>query len=153
MMKKFLFLSCLVFSVGFLAVSGDAGAEKVAPAKAKVKGSPKKMDVTELKIEDVTKGTGAEAKAGQQVKVHYSGRLLDGKEFDSSHKRNEPFSFRLGAGEVIQGWDKGVAGMKVGGKRRLTIPSSMGYGARGAGNGLIPPNAGLVFDVELLGVN
>jgi FKBP-type peptidyl-prolyl cis-trans isomerase len=109
------------------------------------------MDVTELKIEDVTVGSGVEAKTGKAVTVHYTGRLLDGTKFDSSHDRNSPFTFNLGAGEVIQGWDKGVAGMKIGGKRKLTIPSALGYGARGAG-GVIPPNAGLVFDVELLGV-
>lgn len=107
--------------------------------------------VTELKIEEMKTGTGAEAKAGQQVSVHYTGWLTDGKKFDSSLDRGQPFKFMLGAGQVIPGWDKGVAGMKVGGKRKLTIPPQMGYGERGAG-GVIPPNATLVFEVELLGV-
>lgn len=106
----------------------------------------------ELKITDVRLGEGAEAKAGMTVTVHYTGWLEDGgKKFDSSVDRSEPFSFLLGEGEVIQGWDVGVAGMKVGGKRKLTIPPHMGYGDRGAG-GVIPGKASLVFDVELLGV-
>ncbi len=110
------------------------------------------QNVTELKIEDLKVGNGAEAVAGKQVSVHYTGWLTDGKKFDSSLDRGQPFQFQLGAGQVIQGWDKGVAGMKVGGKRKLTIPSNLGYGDRGAG-GLIPPGATLVFEVELLGVS
>jgi len=96
-------------------------------------------------------GTGDEAKSGQTVHVHYTGWLTDGTKFDSSVDRGKPFSFRLGAGMVIKGWDQGVAGMKVGGKRKLTIPPELGYGQRGAG-GVIPPGATLVFDVELLSV-
>lgn len=108
-------------------------------------------DVTELKIEDLKTGTGDTAVAGAMVTVHYTGTLTDGKKFDSSVDRGQPFQFPLGAGRVIKGWDEGVAGMKVGGKRKLTIPSSMGYGERGAG-GVIPPNATLIFEVELLNV-
>ncbi len=103
-----------------------------------------------LKIEDVKVGTGAEATAGKTVTVNYTGWLTNGTKFDSSLDRNKPFPFRLGAGQVIPGWDQGVAGMKVGGKRKLTIPPELGYGARGVGP--IPPNATLVFEVDLLGV-
>jgi FKBP-type peptidyl-prolyl cis-trans isomerase FkpA len=102
-----------------------------------------------LKVEELVEGDGAIAAAGQQVVVHYTGWLTDGRKFDSSHDRAEPFDFALGRGHVIRGWDEGVAGMKVGGRRRLTIPPQLGYGARGAG-GVIPPNATLVFEVELL---
>jgi FKBP-type peptidyl-prolyl cis-trans isomerase len=94
-------------------------------------------------------GTGATAVAGNPVRVHYTGWLTSGEKFDSSVDRGQPFSFPLGAGQVIKGWDEGVAGMKVGGKRQLRIPPELGYGARGAG-GVIPPNATLIFDVELL---
>ena len=108
-----------------------------------------RMTDSGLKYEDLTEGEGAEAKAGQQVRVHYTGWLTDGTKFDSSLDRNEPFSFPLGGGRVIRGWDEGVQGMRVGGKRRLTIPPQLGYGAAGAG-GVIPPNATLVFEVELV---
>jgi FKBP-type peptidyl-prolyl cis-trans isomerase len=104
-----------------------------------------------LRYLDQTVGTGEVAVAGKTVTVHYTGWLESGTKFDSSVDRGQPFSFPLGAGRVIKGWDEGVEGMKVGGKRKLTIPSSLGYGARGAG-GVIPPNATLIFDVELLGV-
>ena len=122
-------------------------------------GNTETSNVTELIRQDDQVGTGAEAQSGQVVVVHYTGWLYDasrpdrkGAKFDSSRDRNEPFSFNLGAGEVIPGWDQGVAGMKVGGKRKLTIPPELGYGARGAG-GVIPPNATLIFEVELLGVS
>ncbi len=105
-----------------------------------------------LKIEDHQVGTGAEAKAGKRVRVHYTGTLENGSKFDSSLDRKQPFQFQLGAGQVIAGWDQGIAGMKVGGKRRLTIPPAMGYGARGFPP-VIPPNSVLIFEVELLGVD
>jgi len=108
-----------------------------------------------LKIDDLTVGTGDTAAAGQEVTVHYTGWLdkdgARGTKFDSSKDRGEPFAFPLGRGHVIKGWDEGVAGMKVGGRRQITIPPEMGYGSRGAG-GVIPPNATLIFEVELLKV-
>jgi FKBP-type peptidyl-prolyl cis-trans isomerase len=114
--------------------------------------------ITELIVNDDAAGSGNEAAAGRQVTVHYTGWLYDegradhkGQKFDSSRDRNEPFAFRLGAGQVIPGWDQGVAGMKVGGRRTLTIPPQLGYGSQGAG-GVIPPNATLLFEVELLDV-
>lgn len=122
-----------------------------APTQAPTQGGTMVTTPTGLKYIDKQVGTGAEAVKGKLVSVHYTGRLADGKKFDSSVDRNEPFSFTLGAGQVIKGWDEGVAGMKVGGKRDLVIPASLGYGARGAG-GVIPPNAELHFEVELLGV-
>ena len=102
-------------------------------------------------IEDIVVGEGAVAEAGQYVSVHYTGWLLNGKKFDSSKDRNDPFEFGLGQRQVIAGWDEGVQGMKVGGTRKLTIPPELGYGARGAGRD-IPPNSILVFEVELLGI-
>jgi FKBP-type peptidyl-prolyl cis-trans isomerase len=115
-------------------------------------------NITSLQISNGKVGTGAEATAGKSVTVHYTGWLYDpktpdhrGQKFDSSKDHGEPFSFKLGAGQVIRGWDQGVAGMKVGGARTLVIPSELGYGARGAGSS-IPPNATLLFDVELLEV-
>ncbi|OGN06040.1 MAG: hypothetical protein A2669_00725 [Candidatus Yanofskybacteria bacterium RIFCSPHIGHO2_01_FULL_48_25b] len=103
-----------------------------------------------LEYADIEIGTGATAKTGQTVSVHYLGTLVDGTKFDSSYDRGQPFTFRLGVGEVIKGWDEGVAGMKVGGKRKLAIPPDLAYGPQG--NGPIPPNAVLLFDVELLGI-
>ena len=106
----------------------------------------------ELQIEDIVEGTGATAEAGKQVSVHYTGWLVEGgAKFDSSLDRGRPFDFQLGAGDVIKGWDQGVVGMKVGGKRRLTIPHHLGYGRRGYST-VIPPHAALLFEVELLAV-
>jgi len=104
-----------------------------------------------LKYLDLEIGSGTPARPGQLAEVHYTGWLTTGEKFDSSVDRREPFAFTLGAGQVIKGWDEGVAGMKVGGKRKLVIPAALGYGSRGAG-GVIPPNAELIFEVELLGL-
>ncbi len=162
-MRAFL-LAPVALSFSFVACGGGeptaagsasgASAATAAPAQMETRVA----DVSALVKDDVTAGTGAEARPGMMVSVHYTGWLYDpaaadkrGKKFDSSKDRNEPFEFQLGKGDVIAGWDEGVAGMKIGGKRILTIPSRMGYGARGAG-GDIPPNAGLVFEVDLLGV-
>ncbi|MBN1427480.1 MAG: FKBP-type peptidyl-prolyl cis-trans isomerase [Anaerolineae bacterium] len=108
-------------------------------------------DVTELQIKDLVIGTGPEAQSGDMVSVHYTGWLTDRTKFDSSLDGGQPIEFVLGQGNVIVGWDQGVVGMKVGGKRRLAIPPDMGYGEQGAG-GVIPPNATLIFEVELLGI-
>jgi FKBP-type peptidyl-prolyl cis-trans isomerase FkpA len=131
-------LKCLFFALG--------GALRLME-----KDMAEKMTDSGLKYDDLEEGTGAEAVAGTQVTVHYTGWLEDGTKFDSSLDRNQPFQFGLGRGQVIRGWDEGVQGMKVGGRRKLVIPPQLGYGAAGAG-GVIPPNATLVFEVELLEV-
>ena len=110
-----------------------------------------RMTDSGLKYEDLAEGDGTAAEVGRKVSVHYTGWLTDGSKFDSSVDRNQPFEFTLGRGMVIRGWDEGVAGMKVGGRRKLTIPPQLAYGAQGAG-GVIPPHATLVFEVELLAV-
>ena len=121
-------------------------------AKPATSRGPKTVTLPDgLKFVDSVVGSGPVAKDGQKVKVHYTGTLTSGLKFDSSRDRNEPFEFTLGAHQVIAGWDEGVKGMRVGGKRTLTIPSTLGYGEQGAG-GTIPPNATLIFDIELLGL-
>ena len=134
-----------------LGCGGDKSGAAGNSAPLKVSGSPT-TTADGLQYWDIVTGTGAQAVPGSNVKVHYSGFLTTGEKFDSSRDRGEPFSFALGAGEVIKGWDEGVAGMKVGGKRQLRIPPALGYGSSGAG-GTIPPNATLIFDVELLDVS
>jgi FKBP-type peptidyl-prolyl cis-trans isomerase len=141
--------ACVVLIVAGVAVGcGSSKAEQEAAMQRAVELS---KSVTELGIEDVTVGTGTEAVPGRKVRVHYTGTLMEGTKFDSSRDRNEPFEFTLGRGEVIPGWDEGIKGMKVGGTRRLTIPSRLAYGPISPGAG-IPGNAALKFDVELLGV-
>ena len=107
--------------------------------------------MTDLKIEDLVIGTGAEVKSGDTIEMNYVGTLVDGTKFDSSYDRGTPFETQIGVGQVIKGWDQGVPGMKVGGKRRLLIPSALAYGTQGAG-GVIPPNADLIFEVELVSI-
>ena len=141
----------IMVSAAALAAIVAACAQTQAPTGGAGGGGNEVTTASGLKYTDEKVGTGAEAKAGQQVSVHYTGTLTNGTKFDSSKDRNQPFEFPLGAGRVIKGWDEGVAGMKVGGVRKLTIPAALGYGAQGAG-GVIPPNATLLFEVELLGV-
>jgi FKBP-type peptidyl-prolyl cis-trans isomerase len=146
----------LVLCVGVLLTACEKTEKPVAKQTAEAPAAPAKpafpvANVTALKMEDLTVGTGTEAGTGNKVTVHYTGWLTDGTKFDSSKDHGMAFEFQIGAGEVIKGWDQGVSGMKAGGARRLTIPPSLGYGAAGAG-GVIPPNATLVFDVELLNV-
>jgi len=137
--------SAILVLLGVLLIAGCTANTSKAPAGAEV------TTPSGLKYIDLVVGTGASPAPGQTAVVHYTGWLTDGKKFDSSVDRGTPFEFPLGQGRVIRGWDEGVATMKVGGKRKLTIPSDLGYGARGAG-GAIPPNATLVFEVELLAI-
>ncbi|MGH9513875.1 MAG: FKBP-type peptidyl-prolyl cis-trans isomerase [Terriglobales bacterium] len=145
MMKILIMISVFAFTAALFAQSHPN-----TNAPTKVTGKPTTTP-DGLEYWDIKVGTGPVAEKGQTVKVHYTGWLTTGKKFDSSVDRGEPFTFNLGQGQVIKGWDEGVAGMKVGGKRQLRIPPDLGYGANGAG-GVIPPNATLIFDVELLGV-
>lgn len=149
----FLVASCSEESGGAAASASPTQPPEASPSGARKHSGPVATDeeATELQIEDIEAGTGAEAKTGDTVTVHYTGWLTDGTQFDSSVDRGEPFTFVLGQGDVIQGWDQGVAGMKVGGTRRLVIPSDLAYGDAGAGD-VIPPGATLVFEVELLDV-
>lgn len=169
---------CLVLVVAQFTGSEDAIASNLTPPAATTPASPststapveiaqsaedlipeteaapmdaENVEVTDsgLKYVDIVEGTGAMPQRGQRVTVHYTGTLKDGTKFDSSRDRGRPFSFTIGIGQVIKGWDEGVMSMRVGGRRRLEIPPELGYGARGAG-GIIPPNATLIFDVELL---
>lgn len=145
--------ACALACALLLAQAGSAQ-EPVAKEEKPVPPQEQPKEVTlpsGLRYVDLEPGDGTPAKAGDVVAVHYTGWLADKTEFDSSRKRNVPFRFRLGEGMVIKGWDEGVAGMKPGGKRRLLIPSALGYGKRGAGD-VIPPDADLVFEVELLGI-
>jgi FKBP-type peptidyl-prolyl cis-trans isomerase len=147
-MKRHSILPLLAFS--FLAAAAVLAQTNTA-APTTVTG-PGRTTASGLTYWDIKVGTGATAVAGRPVRVHYTGWLTNGRKFESSVDSGQPFVFNLGAGEVIQGWDEGVAGMKVGGKRQLKIPPALGYGARGAG-GVIPPNATLIFDVDLLAVS
>jgi FKBP-type peptidyl-prolyl cis-trans isomerase len=146
-------LLLMVMLLTVVSMSGQNGknmATQAPPTPAKVSG-PGVKTASGLQYWDLEKGTGAEAIKGSNVIVHYTGWLTNGKKFDSSLDRGQSFPFKLGAGQVIRGWDEGVAGMRVGGKRQLHIPAELGYGARGAGN-VIPPNSNLIFDVELLAI-
>jgi len=145
------FVALLIALAVLVVASGCGNADKSSSSgPTKVSGQPN-TTASGLQYWDLVVGTGAPASAGSQVRVHYTGWLTNGEKFDSSVDRGQPFSFPLGEGQVIKGWDEGVAGMKVGGKRQLRIPPELGYGASGAG-GVIPPNATLIFDVELIDV-
>ena len=147
MNSRLQFAVCLLASCGLLQTACS-----VARAQAKAGGDEKVVTTgSGLKYVEQKEGSGETAKAGDMVQVHYTGWLKDGTKFDSSRDRNRPIAFQLGAGTVIKGWDEGVAGMKVGGKRKLIIPSELAYGARGRGP-TIPPNSELTFEVELLNV-
>jgi FKBP-type peptidyl-prolyl cis-trans isomerase len=151
MPHKAIVILLLTLSIALLAQSKKAAkSDKKADGPTAVTGKPT-TTTSGLEYWDIKKGSGKLAEKGKKVSVHYTGWLTNGKEFDSSRDAGEPIQFDLGTGQVIKGWDEGIAGMKVGGKRQLRISPALGYGARGAGSA-IPPNATLVFDVELMGV-
>jgi peptidylprolyl isomerase len=151
MPHKAIVILLLTLSIALLAQSKKAAkSDKKADGPTAVTGKPI-TTTSGLEYWDIKKGSGKLAEKGKKVSVHYTGWLTNGKEFDSSRDAGEPIQFDLGTGQVIKGWDEGIAGMKVGGKRQLRISPALGYGARGAGSA-IPPNATLVFDVELMGV-
>src|SRR6476619_3662889 len=151
MRLKNILVLLLTLSIALLAqTKKPTKADKKSDGPTPVTGKPTTTS-SGLEYWDIKKGSGKLAEKGKKVSVHYTGWLTDGKEFDSSRDAGEPIQFDLGTGQVIKGWDEGIAGMKVGGKRQLKIPAALGYGARGAGSA-IPPNATLVFDVELMGV-
>ena len=133
------------------AMAADSNQADASALGGALQAETSQLTASGLRITDIEVGSGPEASSGQTVVVHYRGTLEDGTQFDASYDRGTPFTFPLGAGRVIKGWDEGVQGMKVGGKRKLVIPSDLGYGARGAG-GVIPPNATLIFEVELLDI-
>ena len=137
----------LALSLAFILGGVACGSEDEAPSTGEIV-----TTASGLKYQDLTVGDGAEVKAGDTASMHYTGWLEDGTKFDSSVDRGQPFDFPLGAGRVIKGWDEGVAGMRIGSKRKLTIPPELGYGATGAAGGVIPPDATLIFEVELLAI-
>jgi FKBP-type peptidyl-prolyl cis-trans isomerase len=143
-------IAVIAVLAGFYFIFGFSQSPSTNPASNQSPVSP--VNSGKLKIEDLKVGTGsAEVKSGDTISINYVGTLTDGTKFDSSYDRGEPFETQIGVGQVIKGWDEGVIGMKVGGKRRLTIPPDLGYGEQGAG-AQIPPNATLIFEVELMGI-
>jgi FKBP-type peptidyl-prolyl cis-trans isomerase len=146
--KSIAFIALILFAMAGIASAGRADTNTDSPTK--VDGKPK-TTISGAQYWDITVGTGATASPGKNVQVHYTGWLTSGKKFDSSVDRGRPIAFPLGNGRVIKGWDEGIAGMKVGGKRQLRIPPDLAYGNRGFGT-VVPPNATLIFDVELIAV-
>ncbi len=142
---------CAVVGIGYILATHQPQQPAQTPSPTATAPTPMQSAKPQLEIQDIVVGTGAAAKTGDIVTVNYVGTFTDGKKFDSSYDRNQPFSFKLGAGQVIKGWDQGLVGMKVGGKRRLVIPGDLAYGPQGFA-GFIPPNATLIFEVELLSV-